>query len=66
MAEDWRILEEVEMIVHDNAANMMGVYNISDFPPHCTILYYTIFGINDTYIHVTIYNMSATVTPAIQ
>ena len=36
MAEDWRIMEEVEMIVHDNAANMMGVYNISDFPPHCT------------------------------
>ena len=35
MAEEWDILDRVEMVCHDSAANMLGVYNISDFPSHC-------------------------------
>ena len=35
MCEDWEMMSRVEMIVHDSAANMLGIYNISDFPEHC-------------------------------
>ena len=35
IGEDLGIMEMIEMILHDTAANMMGVYNIRDFPQHC-------------------------------
>ena len=35
MAEEWDIMDRVEMVCHDSAANMLGVYKISDFPSHC-------------------------------
>ena len=28
-------MKATEMIVHDNASNMLGIYNIEDFPDHC-------------------------------
>ena len=37
MAEEWDIMERVEMICHDSAVNMLGVYNISDFQSHCVV-----------------------------
>ena len=35
MCEEWGLLDAVEMVCHDNASNMMGMYNIVDFPNEC-------------------------------
>ena len=35
MTEECNILQATEMLVHASAANMLGVYDINDFPSHC-------------------------------